>query len=141
MRIAEVMTRDVAVIPPHETIRRAAEMMDELNVGSIPVCDGERLVGIITDRDITIRATAAGKNPNQTKVSEAMSEDLRWCMEDDAVEEVVRTMSDAQIRRLPVVDRTKRLVGIVALGDLSTDRAPGAAEALRNVSEPSEPDR
>ena len=140
MRIAEVVTRDVAVIPPHDTIRRAAEMMDELNVGSIPVCDGERPVGMITDRDITVRATAAGKNPDETRVSDAMTEDVRWCMEDD-VEEVVHTMSDIQIRRLPVVDRTKRLVGIVSLGDLATDRPPGAPEALRNVSEPSEPDR
>jgi CBS-domain-containing membrane protein len=141
MRIAEVMTRDVKVIGPERSVREAARLMDNLNVGSLPVCDGERLVGMITDRDITVRATAVGEDPDQTQVKEIMTDDVRWCFEDDEVNDVVRTMGDVQIRRVPVVDRAKRLVGIVALGDLATERAEGTEEALRNISEPSEPDR
>jgi CBS domain-containing protein len=141
MRIAEVMTRDVRVIDPERSVRDAARLMDHLNVGSLPVCDGERLVGMITDRDITVRATAVGEDPDRTPVKKIMSEDVRWCFEDDDISEVVRTMGDVQIRRLPVVDHDKRLVGIVALGDLATDHAEGTEEALRNISEPSEPDR
>jgi len=141
MRIAEVMTRNVKVIGPERSVREAARLMDNLNVGSLPVCDGERLVGMITDRDITVRATAVGEDPDQTQVKEIMTDDVRWCFEDDEVNDVVRTMGDVQIRRVPVVDRAKRLVGIVALGDLATDRAEGTEEALRNISEPSEPDR
>jgi CBS domain-containing protein len=141
MRIAEVMTRDVKVIGPERSVREAARLMDNLNVGSLPVCDGERLVGMITDRDITVRATAVGEDPDRTRVKEIMTDDVRWCFEDDDVSDVVRTMGDVQIRRLPVIDHEKRLVGIVALGDLATDRAEGTEEALRNISEPSEPDR
>jgi CBS domain-containing protein len=141
MRIADVMTREVKVIGPERSVREAARLMDDLNVGALPVCDGQRLVGMITDRDITVRATAVGEDPDRTQVKKIMSEDVRWCFEDDDVSEVVRTMGDVQIRRLPVVDREKRVVGIVALGDLATDRAEGTEEALRNISEPSEPDR
>jgi CBS domain-containing protein len=141
MRIAEVMTRDVRVIDPERSVRDAARLMDHLNVGSLPVCDGERLVGMITDRDITVRATAVGEDPDRTPVKKIMSEDVRWCFEDDDISEVVRTMGDVQIRRLPVVDHDNRLVGIVALGDLATDHAEGTEDALRHISEPSEPDR
>lgn len=141
MKVSEVMTRQVRVIAPDRSIREAARLMDELNVGVLPVCDGQRLLGIITDRDITVRATAVGKDPDNVPVREIMTEDVRWCFEDEAVEDVAQIMGDVQIRRIPVVDRNKRLVGIVALGDLATDRAQGAGEALRRISEPSEPDR
>jgi CBS domain-containing protein len=141
MKIADVMTRDVQVILPDRNVRDAAKLMDDLNVGVLPVCDGERLVGMVTDRDITVRATAAGKDPDSTRVREIMTEVVRWCFEDEDIRDVVQTMGDVQIRRVPVVDRNKRLVGIVALGDLATDRAEGADEALRRISEPSEPDR
>jgi CBS domain-containing protein len=141
MKVSELMTRDVKVVAPNDTVRRAAQIMDDLNVGALPVCDGQILVGMITDRDITIRATAAGKAPDQARVSDTMSTDVRWCFDDDDVDEVVRKMSDSQIRRVPVVSRDKKLVGIVALGDLATDQAPGVASALKNISEPSEPDR
>lgn len=141
MKIADVMTRDVQVILPDRNVRDAAKLMDDLNVGALPVCDGEKLVGMVTDRDITVRATAAGKDPDETSVREIMTEEVSWCFEDEDVSDVVRTMGDVQIRRVPVVDRSKRLVGIVALGDLATDRAEGADEALRRISEPSQPDR
>lgn len=141
--ISEVMTRDVMTISPQDTLRRAAQMMDELNVGVLPVCDGERLVGMITDRDITVRSTSAGDAPESARVEEAMSEDVRWCFDDQSVDEVMQQMSDSQIRRVPVVDHnTKKLVGIVALGDIATKSRSGEAEdTLKNVSTPSEPDR
>ncbi|MGK9167598.1 CBS domain-containing protein [Inquilinus limosus] len=141
MRIAEVMTSDVAVVRPKDSIRHAAQRMDELNVGSLPVCDGKRLVGMITDRDITVRVTAAGRNPEDTPVSDAMSQDVRWCWTDDDVEEVSELMGEAQVRRIPVINADKQLVGMVSLGDLSTKHAPGAAETLEEVSTPSAPDR
>lgn len=141
--ISEVMTRDVMTISPQETLRRAAQMMDELNVGVLPVCDGERLVGMITDRDITVRSTSAGEAPENARVEEAMSEDVRWCFDDQSVDEVMQQMSDSQIRRVPVVDHnTKKLVGIVALGDIATKSQSGEAEdTLKNISTPSDPDR
>jgi CBS domain-containing protein len=142
MRISEIMTAGVKVVRPEDTIRRAAQLMDELNIGSLPVCNGRKLVGIITDRDITVWATAAGRTPDETRVSEAMSEDLRWCYDDDDTDKVMVVMKDVQIRRIPVVDRDKNLVGIVALGDIAArldDEASG--ETLKEISTPAEPDR
>src|SRR5512142_450637 len=117
-KVSEVMTRDVEVIRPVETLQRAAQRMDELNVGALPVCDGQKLVGMITDRDITVRATAVGLDPNATRVCDVMTDQTRWCGEDEGVDEVMRQMTDVQIRRLPVLDGKHRLVGIVSLGDL-----------------------
>jgi CBS domain-containing protein len=143
MKIHELMTRNVQVVAPEDSIRRAAQLMDRLNVGVLPVCNGRRLVGILTDRDITVRATSAGLAPDQCKVSDVMTGEPRYCYEDDPVGEVTRLMGDMQIRRVPVVDRNNQLCGIVALGDLATDakndRAVG--EALEQISSPSEPDR
>jgi CBS domain-containing protein len=141
MKIVDVMTRDVRVIQPDRTVRDAARLMDEMNVGVLPVCDGRRLVGMITDRDITVRSTAAGIAPDQHTVREIMTDDVEWCFDDDDVDEIVEIMSRHQIRRIPVVDRGKRLVGIVALGDLATDSEENASRALRRISTPSEPDR
>jgi CBS domain-containing protein len=141
MKISEVMTRDVRVVQPDRTVREAARLMDEMNVGVLPVCDGRRLLGMITDRDITVRSTAAGLAPDQSYVRDVMTDNVEWCFEDDDVEEIVEVMSRHQIRRIPVVDRDKRLVGIVALGDLATDREQDAARALTRISTPSEPDR
>jgi len=141
MKIADVMTRHVRVIAPDRSIRDAARLMDEMNVGSLPVCDGRRLKGIITDRDITIRATAAGLVPDDTRVQDVMSDNIWWCFDDDDVDHIVELMSDHQIRRLPVVDHDKHLVGIVALGDLATDAEDSASRALHRISTPSEPDR
>ena len=99
MRIADVMTRDVRVIQPDRTVREAARLMDEMNVGVLPVCDGRRLVGMITDRDITVRSTAAGLAPDQSYVRDVMTDDVEWCFEDDDVDEIVEIMSRHQIRR------------------------------------------
>jgi CBS domain-containing protein len=122
------MTRNVRVVSPQESVQRAAQMMEELDVGVLPVCDGERLVGMVTDRDITIRSTAAGKAPQSAHVDEVMSTDVRWCFEDQPLDDVMIQMADSQIRRIPVVshDEQRRLVGIVALGDVATAPLDGA---------------
>lgn len=140
--ISEVMTRDVVSVSPQETIRRAAEIMDEINVGALPVCDGQRLVGMITDRDITVRAASVGQGPEDTLVGEIMTEDVLHCFDNQTVDEVLEDMGDIQIRRVPVIDHnTQQLVGIVSLGDLATEDSNAASDALKEISEPSEPDR
>jgi CBS domain-containing protein len=139
--VSDVMTRDVEVIAPQETLQRAAQLMDELNVGALPVCEGNRLLGMITDRDITVRAVAAGSVPAETRVSEVMSEGVRWVREDDSTDAVTKSMGGMQVRRVPVLNSYDELVGIVSLGDLSTQRIDEADAALREISQPSEPDR
>lgn len=141
MKVAEIMTRNVRIVSPDRTIQEAARLMDEMNVGALPVCDGRRLRGMVTDRDITVRATAAGLPPDTTRVRDIMTDNVWWCFDDDDLDHIVQLMSDHQIRRLPVVDRDKHLVGIVALGDLATDSEEDASHALHRISIPSEPDR
>ncbi len=138
MRVNEIMTRGVEVVSPQDTIRTAAAKMDDLNVGVLPVCDGQRLVGMITDRDITVRSTAEGLDPWTGHVRDAMTPEVISCSEDDDVAEAARLMKEKQIRRLPVMSRANDLVGIVSLGDLATGAAdPGQpGEVLRKVSEP-----
>ncbi|HJV85736.1 MAG TPA: CBS domain-containing protein [Noviherbaspirillum sp.] len=141
-RISDVMTRDVSSIAPRESVRRAAEMMDQLNVGALPVCDDKRLIGMITDRDITIRATSAGLVPDQVAVADVMTDQVQWCFEDQTVDEVMHKMGDAQIRRMPVVDHDSReLIGIVSLGDLATRHSAEVDHTLEEISSPSQPDR
>jgi CBS-domain-containing membrane protein len=140
--IQDVLTRDVQSISPQDTIQRAAQMMDELNVGSIPVLDGQKLVGMITDRDITVRATAAGQAPGSTRVGDVMSTDVRTCTPNQTVDEVLGQMGDVQIRRVPVIDEnSQEVVGIVSMGDMATKHSAGVDRALEEVSSPSEPDR
>lgn len=146
--VSEVMTRNVQFVSPQENLQRAAQMMDELNVGALPVCDGDHLVGMVTDRDITVRGTAAGRTPAEARVEEVMSAEVRWCFEDQSLDEVMQQMADAQIRRVPVVshDEQHRLVGVVALGDIATRAAQGGQkqetqELVEKISTPSEPDR
>jgi CBS domain-containing protein len=145
--ISEVMTRNVQSISPRETLRRAAQMMDELNVGALPVCDGDKLVGMVTDRDLTVRATSADIGPGDAVVDDVMSTDVQWCFEDQPLDEVMKKMADTQIRRVPVVshDDAKKLIGIVSLGDLATKTEGGGreqnlAQTVQQVSTPSEPD-
>jgi CBS domain-containing protein len=137
-KIKELMSRDVQVIGPDETIREAAQHMLKGNFGMMPVRENDRMIGSISDRDITIRAVAGGKDPG-TKVREVMSEGIHWAYEDDSVTEVAKLMSEHQIRRLPIVNADKRLVGIVALGDFAVDKADIviAGEALAEISQPS----
>jgi CBS domain-containing protein len=140
--VADVMTRDVRTMTPGDSVVDAARCMDEMNVGVIPVCEGDKLVGMVTDRDIVLRAVAQGCAADRTPLSQVMSEHVRWCYEDQPVEEVAAQMRRTQIRRLPVVDREQHLVGIVSLGDLAAKGEDEQAEdVLRDVSEPAEPDR
>ncbi|MFZ5784103.1 MAG: CBS domain-containing protein [Pseudomonadota bacterium] len=141
MRAAELMTRDVAVVAPDASVREAARMMEQLNVGVLPVCDGRRLVGIVTDRDVTVRAIADGMLPDRTPVHMVMTEDVCWCLADDPVAVVQHEMARRRIRRVPVIDQDRRLIGMISMGDLATRQIPGAGETLRRISEPSEPDR
>jgi CBS domain-containing protein len=138
--IREVMSSDVEVINPNDTLRDAAEKMRSLNVGPLPVCDGQRILGMITDRDIVVRAIALGKDPNTTQVADAMTSGIEYCFDDDNVDDVLHTMKVKQIRRMIVVDRSKKLVGIVALGDLSGEVSEQkVGETLEGISEPSSP--
>jgi CBS domain-containing protein len=139
-KISDFMTRNVQVVRPDDSLRRAAQVMDELNVGSLPVCDRSGLVGIITDRDITVRATAAGLT-SETHVSDVMTDNARWCTSEQSVSEAMAQMADVQIRRLPVLDADRQVVGIVSLGDLATRHSGHVAAALRRISDPSMPDR
>lgn len=138
--VAEVMTRDVATLAPDDTIRAAAQKMDELNVGALPVCDGTKLVGIVTDRDIVVRAVSAGVG-SASPVGGIVSGPVDWCYESEDVSVAQKKMADRQIRRLPVVDAEKRLVGIVALGDVATNADGEISSTLGAVSSPSRPDR
>ena len=140
--IQDVMTRDVQRISPDETVHRAAQLMDEFNVGSLPVVDGEKLVGMITDRDIVVRSTAAGQAPATTRVGDVMSTDVRTCYANQSVDDVLGQMGDVQIRRVPVIDQASHsLVGIVSLGDIATKHSGGVNSALEEISSPSEPER
>jgi len=136
-QLKDVMSRDVKVINPDMTIEEAARTMCAGDFGMMPVGENDRMIGTISDRDITVRAVAEGKGP-ATKVREIMSPGIFWAYEDATVDEAAKLMSEHQVRRLPVVSRDKRLVGIVALGDFAVDRAEikPAAEALSKISEP-----
>ena len=136
MKVSEVMTRDVQTIRPDQPVQEAASFMLSADAGSIPVTDGERLIGMITDRDIAVRGVAKGYGPD-TPVRELMTDEVICVREDDDVDDVASKMSEAQVRRLPVIDDQERLCGIVSLGDLSRDAGEDAAsEALQGVSEP-----
>jgi len=119
MKVRDMLTPEVEVIHPNATICEAAQTMSSRDIGMLPVCDGDRLVGAITDRDIVVRAVAKGYDPIRTMVREVMSERIRYCFENDDVERAAEIMEDHQIRRLPVLNSAKRLVGIISLGDLA----------------------
>jgi CBS domain-containing protein len=136
MKVSEVMTSDVQTVSADQTAREAAGFMLRAEAGSIPVCEGDRVIGIITDRDIAVRGVAEGRGPD-TPVRELMSDGIICAHEDDDVADVARRMSEEQIRRLPILDHDKRLVGIVSLGDLARESGGEEAhEAFEGVSQP-----
>jgi CBS domain-containing protein len=136
MKVSEVMTRDVATVRPDQPVQDAASFMLSADAGSIPVTEGERLIGMITDRDIAVRGIAKGYGPD-TPVRELMTNDVVCVRIDDDCEEVANKMSEAQVRRLPVIDEQERLCGIVSLGDLARETDNDTAEqALEGVSQP-----
>lgn len=140
--IADLMTPEPITVRPDDSVQHAARLMDELNVGALPVCDGDQLLGIVTDRDITVRAIAAGLHPAITAVDLVMSDRVRSCTLWQSPDEVLQQMAAVQIRRLPVLDDDARLVGIVALGDLAARHpSPTVEDALRRISTPAQPDR
>jgi CBS domain-containing protein len=142
-KVSEVMTRAVDVISPEATLDEAAERMKALDVGPLPVCDGDRVLGMITDRDITVRATAESRDPSMTRVSEIMTPEVVFTYEDEDVKEAAKLMQEHQLRRLVVLNRDKKLVGIVSLGDLAVetkdDKLKG--QVLEEISKPAEPQR
>jgi len=144
MQVSELMTRGVECARPNDNLANTAERMKRLNVGSLPVCgDNDKLVGMITDRDITVRATATACDPCGTSVKDVMTPDVIYCFEDQDVGDAVRLMEQNQVRRLVVLSRGKRLAGIVSLGDLAVRAGERSlsGEALEQVSEPAHPTR
>ncbi|MGH7845937.1 MAG: CBS domain-containing protein [Candidatus Binatia bacterium] len=143
MRVAEVMTRDAEVVPSDFLLKDAAVKMQQLNVGMLPIRDGDRLVGMLTDRDITIRATAQGRDPTKTQVREVMTPGIVYCFEDQDVSEAAKLMQEKQIRRLPILNRERSLVGIVSLGDLAVQSGEEqiVSKTIKEVSEPAQPKR
>ena len=135
MRVSDAMTRDVRLANPSQTIRQAAQMMGEIDAGVLPIQENDKLVGMVTDRDICIRAVAEGKSPD-TKIREVMSREVLYCFEDQDVDEVAHNMGDIKVRRLPVVNRQKRLVGIFSLGDLARCEEEAAGHTMASVAEP-----
>ncbi len=135
MQVSEVMSTNVRIASPEDTLQQIAQSMAELDAGVMPVGANDRLVGMITDRDIVVRAVSQGLDPEITRVRDVMSPEVHFCYEDDDVEEVAQNMADWRVRRLPVLNLDKRLVGIISLGDISQDTSPGATgAALRDIS-------
>jgi CBS domain-containing protein len=136
MRVSDVMTPDVQLCTPQDTVKDAAEAMAELDVGLLPVAEQDHLVGMISDRDIAIRAVAKGRGPD-TVIGEVMTPDVKYCFEDQDLESVSWNMGDIQVRRLPVLNREKRLVGIISLADIARSRAGDTtAGSLHQISRP-----
>ncbi len=140
MKVADVMTRSVDVANPDARLDEAAERMRQLDAGVLPVVDGDKVVGMITDRDITVRATAVGRDPVTTKVSEIMTSEVVFTYDDEDVKDAAKLMQDHQVRRLVVLDREKKLVGIVSLGDLAVDTKDDKlkGQVLEDISKPSD---
>lgn len=140
MKVADVMTRSVDVANPDARLDEAAERMRQLDAGVLPVVDGDKVVGMITDRDITVRATAEGRDPVTTKVSEIMTSEVVFTYDDEDVKDAAKLMQDHQVRRLVVLDREKKLVGIVSLGDLAVDTKDDKlkGQVLEEISKPSD---
>lgn len=138
LSVVEIMTTDVQVIGPQETLRKAAMTMRDFDIGSLPVCNGQRLLGMLTDRDITIYGIADGLNADEACVSDVMTENIQFCTADQDVEEVMRLMGEQQIRRLPVIDAERKLIGIVSLGDMAVRQSGDVDETVRRISSPGE---
>ena len=136
MKVHEAMSRDVRIASPQQTIREAACMMAEIDAGALPVGENDRLVGMITDRDIAIRAVGEGRS-SDTAIRDVMSKEVLYCYDDEDLDDVAEKMGDSKVRRLPVLDRGKRLVGIVSLGDLALhDDSKTTGRTVANISKP-----
>ena len=141
MQVQDVMTTQVEIVNPTMTIRDAARKMRDENIGALPVGENDRLIGMVTDRDIAVRGVAADRAGGATSVRDVMSEKIYYCFSDDDVKKAAREMAEHQVRRLAVLNRDKRLVGVVALADLGQTDAEAGKAALRGVSKPSQQPR
>lgn len=141
MKLSDVMHRNVKVIGGDASVREAAQRMSDLDVGSLPVCVKDRIVGLLTDRDLVLRSVARGDDPNKTRVSDVMTSKVEWCFEEDSIEEASRKMSDCQIQRLIVLNHEKKLVGIVSLADLvrASSAAPAVTHVIEEIKSPTKP--
>jgi CBS domain-containing protein len=137
MRISEIMTRDPELIDPNSSIRDAARRMKNEDIGALPIGENDRLIGMVTDRDIAVRAVAEDRDPSSTTVRDVMSEKIYYCFEDDDIESAARCMAENRVRRLPILNRDKRLTGIVSLADIAQTGEECERVALEGVSEPS----
>ena len=137
MKVNQCMTSDVATVSPDDTIERAAQIMGSVDAGVLPVANGERLVGMITDSDIAVRGVAEGCAPS-ARVGAVMSQEVCYCYDDADTDEVLENMSQIQVRRMPVVNRDKRLVGIVSLGDLDREEPEEAGRAMQGITRPTQ---
>ena len=141
MQIQKIMSKDVHIANPNMTIRDVARRMRADNIGSLPVGENDRLIGMVTDRDIVVRAVAEERSPGNTTVREVMSKGVCYCFEDDDSEQAAQDMAQHQVRRLPVLNRDKWLVGVVALADLGRSEEEPAQDALKGISEPTDKER
>jgi CBS domain-containing protein len=138
MNVSEVMTNEVYVADPEESVQDAAQIMADLDTGVLPIGENDRLIGVLTDRDITVRVVAEGRDPAATRIRDAMSPQVCYCFDDEDIEEAALKMSEWQVRRLPVLNRDKRLVGIVSLGDMAREVTPDVSGgALSGISDSS----
>lgn len=136
MKVREIMSQDVRTVRPDQTVKDAARVMVELDTGCLPVAQDDRLVGMVTDRDIAVRAVARGYGPD-CRIEEIMSSGVKYCYDDEDTDDICRNLADLQVRRMPVVNRDKRLVGILSLGDIALKNADGyAGAALTEISRP-----
>jgi CBS domain-containing protein len=138
MQVSQQMSRDVRVATPDQSIKEVARLMADIDAGFMPVGDNDKLVGSITDRDITVRAVAAGKGPD-TLVKDVMTQDVKYCFEDEEMAQVAHSMATERVRRMPVLDRNKRLVGVVSLGDIAAAEPGLAGETAEAVAQPGGP--
>lgn len=141
MQVQEIMRANIHMADPNITIREAARRMRANNIGALPIAENDRLIGMVTDRDIVVRAIAEDRSPSDTNIREVMSEGVCYCFEDDDVASAAQVMAKYQVRRLPVIDRNKRLVGFVALADLGRLEHTAAQAALKGISEPTDKER
>jgi CBS domain-containing protein len=136
MKVKELMTSEVELVAPNDSLHTAAKMMADLDTGALPVGENDRLVGMVTDRDIAVRAVARGLGPD-TKIREVMSSELMYCFDDDDLDDVAHNMGNVKVRRLPVLNRDKRLVGIISVSDLSRcEDAKKTGKAVAGISAP-----
>ena len=143
MTVEQIMTRDVETVPADASVLLAAHKMRDLDIGFLPVCAGDQFVGVVTDRDIVLRALAAGLDPSTTTVSRVMTSEVVGCFQDQSVEAAAQQMNVHRIRRLLIVDQAKNIVGVVSLGDLALDALDDehAGRVLQTISWPSRPER